>query len=307
MSKLTNNKIKKILIESLLLTKDGVGLFDPDDRLVFCNEALGEFFGSSASKALNKTFSELCLGCFKTKKGAHIETDNFETWIKKALANRRSRNYRTFETDTVDGKYFIVTEQMAQENFLYLYITDITEKKKSELQLKLMSQELEELATTDYLTGIRNRRYFYQMARAEFNRSKRKSITLSLLILDLDKFKSINDNYGHKAGDLILQTVTQTISKLLREYDIFARIGGEEFAILLPSTDLNSAYIIAERIRKSVELIEVVFEDKTLTITTSIGMTESSEHITSFDQLVQTADKYLNQVKNQGRNKVLFG
>lgn len=75
---------------------------------------------------------------------------------------------------------------------------------------------------------------------------------------------------------------------------------------MLPSTDAKSAYIIAERVRKSVELIEVAFEDKTLTITTSIGMVESSEHITSFDQLVQTADKFLNQVKNQGRNKVLF-
>lgn len=306
MSKLTSNKIEKILIEALLLTKDGVGLFDPDDRLIFCNDLFGELFGLPASEALNKTFTELCLGCFNSSKGANIAADTFEIWISKALETRRSCNYRTFETDTVEGKHFIVTEQVAQENFLYVYITDITEKKKSELQLKLMSQELEELATTDYLTGIRNRRYFYQMARAEFNRSKRKATALSLLIIDLDKFKLINDNHGHKAGDIILQAVTQTISKLLRSYDIFARIGGEEFAILLPSTDAKSAYIIAERVRKSVELIEVAFEDKTLTITTSIGMVESSEHITSFDQLVQTADKFLNQVKNQGRNKVLF-
>ncbi|WP_077338687.1 sensor domain-containing diguanylate cyclase [Pseudocolwellia agarivorans] len=306
MSTLPNKKIEKILVEALLLTKDGVGLFDLGDRLIFCNDLFGELFGLSASEALNKTFTELCFGCFNTNKGANIEADDFETWISNALLKRRSSNYRTFETDTVEGKHFIVTEQIAQEDFLYVYITDITEKKKNELRLKLMSQELEELATTDYLTGIRNRRYFYQMARAEFNRSKRKSTTLSLLILDLDKFKLINDNYGHKAGDIILQTVTQTISKLLRNYDIFARIGGEEFAILLPSTDAKLAYIIAERVRKSVELIEVTFEDTILTITTSIGMVESSEEITSFDQLVQTADKYLNQVKKQGRNKVLF-
>jgi diguanylate cyclase (GGDEF)-like protein len=304
-SKLLNDKIEQILIESLLLTKDGAGIFDPDDRLVFCNDALANLFGVAVNEALNKTFSELCLVCFNTHKGINIEADCFDTWIDYALAKRRKNNYRTFETDTEQGKYYIVTEQVVQEHYLYIYITDITEKKENEKRLQLLTQELENLATTDYLTGIRNRRYFYQNAPAEFNRSQREKNTVSVLTLDLDKFKWINDTYGHQAGDMVLQGVTATISELLRDYDIFARIGGEEFAVLLPSTDANLAWIIAERIRLAVESIQIVFGKETLTITTSIGMVESSKHIKSFEQLMLKADKYLNKAKTTGRNKVI--
>lgn len=305
MTKLSTNKIEKILIESLLLIKDGVGIFDPDDRLIFCNDALAILFGVPVENALNKTFTELCLNCFNTKQGINIETEHFETWITKALKKRRSCDYRAFETDTTDGTHFIVTEQIVQENYLYIYIKDITENKENEQRLTLMSQELEKLATTDYLTGVRNRRFFYEAAKAEFNRSKRKAIQLSILILELDKFKLINDTYGHNAGDIVLKAVTKKISKLLRNYDIFARIGGEEFAILLPATDAKLGYEIAERIRKAIHSLKIPFDNLELSITTSIGMTEKTKEIKSFEQMMLLADKYLNIAKSEGRNKVL--
>ncbi|GHE77684.1 sensor domain-containing diguanylate cyclase [Thalassotalea profundi] len=299
--------IEKILIESLSLTRDGVGIFDPDDRLIFGNEALSTLFGIPVKEAINKTFTQLCHICFKTKKGINIEAEHFETWIDSALKKRRQHNYRTFETDTIDGQYFIVTEQIVQKNFLYMYLTDITDKKENEKKLTLMSQELENLATTDYLTGIRNRRYFYQMAQAEFSRSKRDNLELTVLILDLDKFKLINDTYGHSAGDCVLKAVTNTINQLLRNYDIFARIGGEEFAILLPSTDAQSGYIIAERIRVAIESLKLPFENELLKITTSIGMLEINDKIASFEEMMKIADRSLNQVKSKGRNQVLCG
>jgi diguanylate cyclase (GGDEF)-like protein len=303
---LLNDKIEKILIESLLLTKDGVGIFDPKDRLVFCNEALATHFGVSVNEALNKTFYELCLNCFSTKQDINIETDCFETWINNALSKRRSCDYRTFETDNVNGRHFVVTEQIVQENFLSVYLKDITESKKNEQRLMLMSQELEKLATTDYLTGIRNRRYFYQVARAEFSRSQRDLMKITVLILDLDKFKLINDTYGHSAGDLVLQGVTKTINELLRDYDLVARIGGEEFAILLPSTDLAQGHVIAERIRNAIELMRIPFENTELKITTSIGMADNSGAIETFEEMILIADRYLNFAKGNGRNQVIF-
>ncbi|QIR15620.1 sensor domain-containing diguanylate cyclase [Shewanella aestuarii] len=206
-----DHKIEQVIIDSLLLTKDGVGIFDADDRLVFCNEALEMLLGIPAEKALNQTFSALCFRSFTTKTGINIEADCFDTWISAALTKRRSCDYRTFETDTVEGKHFIVTEQIVQQHFLYLYITDITEKKQNEQKLTLMSQELQKLATTDYLTGIYNRRYFYETAKVEFSRSQREATKLSVLMLDLDKFKGINDSYGHNAGDLVLQTFACTV------------------------------------------------------------------------------------------------
>lgn len=293
-------------MDSLLLTKDGVGVFDPEDRLIFCNDAFGDFVGQNANEVINKTFSEICFYCFNTDTGMNIETDNFQEWINSALLKRRVHDYRTFETDGADNKYYIVTEQMVHTNYVYTYITDITEKKENELKLQLLSQELEELATTDFLTSIRNRRYFYQTAKAQFNHSVREDVSLSILMLDLDKFKFINDTYGHNAGDIVLQMFTKKITHLLRDYDIFARIGGEEFAIMLPATDSALAYLIAERIRKTVESMEINVCKEIIKITTSIGLSERSNGITSFDEMMQLADKCLNQAKLKGRNNV-FG
>ena len=106
-------------------------------------------------------------------------------------------------------------------------------------------------------------------------------------------------------GFVRLKTITETISKLLRDYDIFARIGGEEFAILLPSTGIELGNNIAERIRVAIESLKIAFENEKLTITTSIGLVESNDNMTSFEQMLQVADGYLNKAKNQGRNKVL--
>ncbi|GAA5131251.1 sensor domain-containing diguanylate cyclase [Thalassotalea piscium] len=178
-------KDQQTLIESILLTNDGVGIFDPEDRLIFCNDALAIIFGVTATEALHKTFSQLCFSCFNSKLGINIESEDFNAWMEMALSKRRKSNYRTFETDTAQGAHFIVTEQIVQNNYLYTYVTDITEKKKYEHKLTVMSQELEQLATTDYLTGIRNRRYFYEKGRAEFNRSKREETKLSVLLLGL--------------------------------------------------------------------------------------------------------------------------
>lgn len=306
MSKILDHKVEQVIIDSLRLTKDGVGIFDANDRLIFCNDALEKLLAIPAEQALNRTFTELCLRCFDTKTGINIETDCFDTWMSAAQAKRRSRDYRTFETDTIEGKYFIVTEQIVQQHFLYMYLTDITEKKQNEQKLTLMSQELEKLATTDYLTGIHNRRYFYETAKVEFSRSQREGTQLSVLMLDLDKFKSINDCYGHNAGDKVLQTFATTVSGLLRDYDTFARIGGEEFAILLPATDLALGAKIAERIRQAIDSMQIEFENQILTVTTSIGLLENSAQISSFEHMMQIADKYLSQAKNDGRNKVLY-
>lgn len=304
MYQVLDHQIEQIIIDSLLLTKDGVGIFDPEDRLVFCNLALETFLSIPVGEALHKTFSELCFICFSRKIGINVEAECFDTWIAAANKKRRHSDYRTFETDTVTGKYFIVTEQMVQNNYLYMYITDITEKKESEKRLKLMSQELEKLAATDYLTGIHNRRHFYETAKEEFNRSLRENIALTVLMLDLDKFKLINDTYGHNAGDIVLKTFTKTVSKLLRDYDTFARIGGEEFAILLPSTDAKIGAMIAERIRAAVAAMKIIFENDTVMITTSIGLLQHSDQINSFDHMMQIADEYLNQAKKNGRNIV---
>ena len=300
-----SNHTLQLLAKSLLLTKDGVGIFDKNDKLIFCNDAMGELFGVSASKALGESFRQLCLRCFNGNTGLNIESSSFDNWMSYAQAKRRSSDFRSFETDTQGGKWYLVTEQVVDQDYLYVHFTDITEKKANETALQTMSDKLTKIVDRDHLTEVYNRRYFYKKGHAEFNRSRRLNQALSVLILDLDRFKDINDNYGHAAGDMVLKAFSNAIVPLLREYDTFARIGGEEFALLLPATNSNEAQLISERIRTTIAKLTIPFESQQLKVTTSIGVTGCSSELKTFDEMMHLADTSLYRAKSQGRNQTI--
>lgn len=175
--------------------------------------------------------------------------------------------------------------------------TDITERKNLEL-------ELERQAYIDYLTGISNRRHFMTLANNELKRDKRHHHDLSLLMFDVDHFKAINDQYGHQVGDLVLQKLVIECRGHLRTEDIFGRIGGEEFAVLLPETRIEAAIEIAERLRMVTANTFLVLENgKSLHVTISVGVTSCS-CIDDIDLLLSQADKALYNAKNSGRDKV---
>lgn len=167
-------------------------------------------------------------------------------------------------------------------------------------------KELEEQARKDFLTDLPNRRYFLELAEQELLRTQRYNKPLSILMMDIDFFKSINDHYGHKAGDLALQKLASVCVSTLREVDVIGRIGGEEFAVLLPETSGNYAIEVAERIRSALENVEIILQQNTtpLKFTVSIGVTTIDRHKTTVDKMLQEADAALYQAKNTGRNKV---
>lgn len=166
--------------------------------------------------------------------------------------------------------------------------------------------ELEYLANTDSLTNIFNRRNFYCLGELEFNLALKYKHTFSLLLIDIDHFKKINDTYGHDAGDEVLKQFAQLIKNNVRQQDIFARHGGEEFTLLLRHTDPEKAHKIADKIRTSVEAMDVITEFGTLKITISIGLVEFSSHYPKFDNLILLADKALYEAKDKGRNQVVY-
>lgn len=157
----------------------------------------------------------------------------------------------------------------------------------------------------DALTGIANRGAFQARAEESFKRSSLLAIPLSLLIFDLDKFKSINDNYGHPAGDYVLAELAHVVrDKLIRSSDFFARVGGEEFTLILLGSNTTQAQEIGERIRATIQNHNFVFEDKKLPVTISLGLSTKSEADTGWQALYERADKALYQSKNTGRNKL---
>ncbi len=178
--------------------------------------------------------------------------------------------------------------------------TDITRHKELE-------RKLEEQAHTDSLTQLPNRSYFFEMARKEFARSKRHNKPLSIAMIDLDRFKSINDTYGHEMGDSVLRAVAAVCRKTLRESDLIGRIGGEEFAVLWPETNAAQVRDAAERLRKAIDESTVPMDrGPPVHFTASLGIATLSEADVNLDVFLNRADKALYEAKRAGRNKVNF-
>jgi diguanylate cyclase (GGDEF)-like protein len=164
--------------------------------------------------------------------------------------------------------------------------------------------EVHKLAITDPLTGISNRRQFYELGQREFTRALRFKHPLSLILFDIDRFKNVNDTYGHTTGDLVLKTLTSRIREMIREIDIAGRYGGEEFGIILPETTAQAAEIVAERLRTEAAMKPVPAGQRNVVITLSLGIAECNSETPDFAALVARADNAMYAAKNAGRNQI---
>ncbi len=182
----------------------------------------------------------------------------------------------------------------------------IVEQKRADEQIRQLNARLEQMAMTDDLTGLKNRRSFFVRGAEEIKRALRYQTPLSLLMVDIDEFKQVNDTYGHDIGDLALQCVARTLESNIREIDILARLGGEEFGILLPNTDLNDAARLGERLRSAVEKRTCSSQNHCLNTTVSIGVSTYSHDLLNLDAMLAVADQAMYQAKNQGRNRVVY-
>lgn len=184
---------------------------------------------------------------------------------------------------------------------------ELIARTKTHVELKRAKEKLIRMAITDELTGLVNRRYFMGRLLHEYERIKRYETVFTILMIDLDFFKKINDSFGHQAGDVVLRTVSDTMRLSLRLSDIIGRIGGEEFAVILPETDLPPAIVIGERLRKRVEALDIPYKDIRIKITISIGASSSSTDDLSIDDVFQRSDAALYRAKESGRNRLYTG
>ncbi len=180
-----------------------------------------------------------------------------------------------------------------------------SEKERLEQLVKERTHEIEVLSKTDALTGLWNRGYLEEMLEMEFKRARRYGHDISIMIVDLDFFKRINDTYGHMAGDEVLRQISRRISEGVRETDFVGRYGGEEIVVILPETALDAALKIANGIRETIASSPVVFETYTIEVTTSIGLSHLREEHTDYLTVFAEADKALYFAKEQGRNRVV--
>lgn len=275
-----------------------MGIFQstPQGELLTLNDRAADILGFSPSQMMDKNTKDLSQeialderdrGRFFQKLLSSDEVTDFNSrlrrkdgtiiWISiNARANRDAKGRITL----IDGFFLDVTEQLQSK------------------------AELERLATTDSLTGAWNRRYFMTSLHHEILRYCRYETPFGLLVMDIDHFKDVNDRHGHAAGDLALCELTRTCQSRLRSCDRFGRIGGEEFAVLLPGIDLEHAIMAAERIRKAVSGLSIYTDQTAIPITVSIGVAAISETIRESDLLLKEADRQLYAAKAAGRNQV---
>jgi diguanylate cyclase (GGDEF)-like protein len=178
---------------------------------------------------------------------------------------------------------------------------------KFSIQSKVDRHFYDEIYSSKYdeLTGLVGRKFFQKHLKLEFVRARRYSHSLSLLIMDVDDFKKVNDGNGHHVGDMVLNFVGKTIAHCVRkDVDVPARYGGEEFAVLLPEVPLDAAQIVAEKIRSRIEKLVINYNDHSLQVTISVGVSSNQEGIFSLEELVRKADEKLYMVKQSGKNRV---
>ncbi len=193
-----------------------------------------------------------------------------------------------------------LTFQMKQHEFEQRIIIE-----ERTAELETINQRLHELATTDELTDLPNRRVFIQSLEQEIERAHRYKHSFSVMFLDLDNFKHINDTLGHSAGDAALRHFASALKGSLRDSDMPGRMGGEEFGIILPNTDLKNGALLAERLRQNIEKSTVLYQGKKITFTASIGVAAYSEEMSNIDELLRKVDEALYEAKAEGRNCIV--
>lgn len=223
-----------------------------------------------------------------------------ETPIIFLTASDEKKNViQAFQAGAVD----YVTKPFNGEELLARIKTHL-ELKYTRDRLKKALVEVEKLATLDELTGISNRRNFLKLAHREFKLACRQKRIFSIIILDIDFFKKINDTYGHPLGDVVIKLVAEECNKCLRDEDLCARWGGEEFIIFLTETKIEDAKLVGERIRQKIRCLSLPVDDPNLFITVSIGIAEYNSDDVNVNYIISRADRALYRSKNNGRNQV---
>ena len=276
---------------------DALIMINGQGEITFWNPAAESMFGYMAEQMVSKDLHEI-LALPHEKDSAVMGLKKFSETGKGTVLNR------VIELKAVRKNGEVFPAELAVAPFIFQgkwyavgSVRDITARKEAERQLT-------KLATTDALTGLLSRRRFLELSEMEFRRSLRYKKCFSLMMFDLDKFKNVNDTYGHDVGDKVLRAVAETVKQALRETDVIGRIGGEEFAVIMPETDADTAIQAAERVRIRLMDTRIKARNQAIGCTVSIGLANMTDDMTDFSQLMKKADEALYAAKRGGRNRV---
>jgi diguanylate cyclase (GGDEF)-like protein len=306
METMPNAALSALLMRDIVLSENGIAVLDPQNVFLFHNPAFAGMFGFSGQSMVGRSYDYLMEQVYVQGTGPRIQSPTLEGWLDQVNSKQRSARFRSFEVDLVDGRWLLLTEQVHDSGELVLLCSDVTRQKGVELELLAAQEELERLAHTDELTGVPNRRHFLSVLENELLRARRYRHPLCLAMLDLDHFKNINDRYGHAGGDKVLRHFTTFLRQRLRAVDVLGRLGGEEFALLLPETGADEALFVLRRIME--QLAQAADSDggvPGLRYTFSGGLaTLTDQDPADSEWMLGQADAAMYRAKAAGRNRI---
>jgi diguanylate cyclase (GGDEF)-like protein len=287
------------LVEALTASAQAVSIYDADDNLRYANETyqgmfLGDFEGPF-------TFSDILRYGARTGTGVRIDGGDVEALIARTLPRRRGAPRQSFETDLVDGRWFWIDHTVLANGWVLTVATDITALKHNEKSLRQAHEAALLASRTDPLTGLPNRRYILELLDEALAAVGRSGTGLCAALVDIDRFKTINDTYGHDAGDAVLQHFAEAFRRSLRPGDHLGRIGGEEFLLLLTGIRLNDVARLIDGIRAGFPPAILPDQATRRPVAFSAGLAEA---LPSDDRssILYRADRALYAAKADGRN-----
>lgn len=288
-------KAHALLRATTEVLSDGFALFDPDDRLVLCNHAFAALHGSTPDRLEGRSFADL-IENYLDRHRPRLDAEARARYVAARLALHARADGTPCDLDA-DGRHYVVREHRVPGGYTVALRSEVT-------HLKQIERELRRLATVDELTELANRRQFFDRGRRMLERARRKGRPVALLLFDLDHFKRINDTYGHAAGDLVLRRVATVCRETLRSGDLVARLGGEEFAVLLAEADVIEAEAVAERLRAAIANLDIHYRGRRIPVSASIGIALPEPGREDLEACLAAADRALYRAKHGGRDRV---
>lgn len=287
-------------------SNEGYAIFDHTDTLIYANQIYADIVMGTTDKAIiGKAYSDLTVSAFKEKRGIKLNTKDINRWLEDSKSGRWKEHYRSIELELFNERWTLLSEQIIGGQFLFIHATDITHKKKLEDELVVAKKNLTEQAYKDDLTGISNRRDFVEKANIEISKVLRYKKTLILFMMDIDYFKEINDKYGHLTGDKIISSIAKLVKLHLRNYDIFARVGGDEFSLIFSDSNIDATILAVSRIKDIIKDTIFKFNKKSISCTVSFGGCAIKPH-DNLETFIDRADENLYKAKRSGRNRIVF-
>jgi diguanylate cyclase (GGDEF)-like protein len=287
------------LVEALTESGQAVSIFDAEDNLRYANKTyegmfLGEYDGPF-------TFPAILRHAHRNGLGVRIDDNDVEAFIARTLPRRRSVPRKSFETDLVDGRWFWIDHTVLPNGWVLSVGADITALKQNEKSLRQAHEVALKASRTDLLTGLPNRRHILEQLDAALAEHEATGASLCIAVIDIDRFKVINDTHGHDAGDAVLCHFADACRERVRAQDVLGRMGGEEFLLILPGAGYNEAVRVIDRIREGFPPAKRLGDGIDLSYTFSAG---AAEALGGDDRssILRRADRALYAAKGEGRN-----